>query len=411
FGPFKGQRAVASNPALLTLDLTKDRLACPSGMAWSPDGGRLAVTASAARCGAPSGSDTAVVALYDTRTGKLARRIEPDALLASLGVKGRTGGAAWSPDGETLAFSAVISPAAADGSPAYGLLLVSVLRGEARLITGPAVDVIRPQTQVVWDTTAGQSASVSDQPLPLALSYRWTTDGHLVPEQPLQPGPAPGSFTGSPSRSPKSASIARWQSGTMETIPSLDPNGNPGRGLPIGWYLSSVVPAWSADGRYFTEVSLNTRLVAPGASPAPLQGGICGDARFFIYDEVCAQAGTALPDRALAAALAAAQADQSTVAVVSADWRPDGKVLAVADSLCSSFYPANVNVTLLSTATGQPLAVITAARPYALAPGCADIPGVPYTAWSPSGRQLAFMASSASRITLWSGSSLAALPR
>jgi hypothetical protein len=69
---------------------------------------------------------------------------------------------------------------------------------------------------------------------------------------------------------------------------------------------------------------------------------------------------------------------------------------------------STVKVTLLSTQTGQPLATLTAYRRFTN--GYATTTGVPYTAWSPNGQQLAFADYFSSRITIWGGATLAAPP-
>jgi hypothetical protein len=410
-------------PSALTIDLTNDKLNCPAMMAWSPDSARLAVLARTGFCDRPSNQDVTVLAIYDTRTGKLAQRFKPDDLLANLGFQGRTYGGYWSPDGATLALGAIVYPAAKDGQFSQGLLLVSAQQGAARLIQGQAYDPNKEPPHLTYDAANGQVAWTTDANLPMALTYRWTPGGHIVAETPMPSGGAGAT----PAASPGATSLSRWHSGTLEHIDADRGDGNFGQiPSPVAWYLDASIPTWSPDGHYYTELMLTTRLTADGKPAAPITAGPCASNQvvYASFTAVCAQAGIRPPDAALAAALAAAQAghpltDQAGTSYgtvwnsVSVDWRPDGKVLAAifpADGFENqSSTVTTVKVTLLDTATGKTLATLSAKRRFTN--GSSSTPGVPYTAWSPSGQQLAFEDYFSGRITIWGSESLAALPK
>jgi hypothetical protein len=172
-------------PDTITLDLAKDHLGCPNTLAWSPDGARLAVMTKTGSCASPLSTAVTVLAIYDARTGKLLRRFQPDSLLATLAGTGRAANAEWSPDGATLAVDAVIYPHTQDGQPSLGLLLVSAQQGTARLIQGPSYNPNALYPQVTWDVSNGQAIGAINQTAPPALTYRWTADGRIVPDQPL----------------------------------------------------------------------------------------------------------------------------------------------------------------------------------------------------------------------------------
>lgn len=418
--PRAGKPQVTTVPQVLTIDLNKDRLYCPSDMSWSPDGTRLAMEVMTGSC-TSSGNSVSVLTIFDGRTGKLVQQIRPGALLAKAGMQGQTYGAVWSPDGKTLAVNVVIFPSTTSGKPSVGLLVIDANAGTGRLIQGPTYDpnvLIPPYT---WDLVNGHGTVAPDLAQHLALTYRWLPDGELVPERPLMPdqlaaglGPQPAGI------------ISRWHSGTVEYLYATDKDGNPiPNAAPIAWYLASDIPTWSADARYFAEPLLTTRLVATGQPTGPITTGECANHQLFFYSPICAQVGVAPPDAGLVAALAAAQAgypvmDQYGIvrgtgwASVSVDWRPDGKVLAAllpGDGFDNqnSTTSSTVKVTLLDTATGQTLGTLTTARPYTN--GSATTEGVPYTAWSPNGQQLALVDYFSGRITVWGSASLTGLPK
>jgi hypothetical protein len=388
-------------------------------MTWSPDGTRLAVLARTGFCDRPSNQDVTVLAIYDARTGKLVLRFKPDDLLVNLGFQGRTYGGYWSPDGETLALDTIIYPATKDGQFSQGLLLIAAQQGTTRLIHGPTYDPDKELQQLTWDVANGQVAWTIDANLPLALSYRWTPGGHIVADQPMPTVTPAAPATLGPT------SLSRWHSGTLEQLDSDHGDGNFGQmPPPVAWYLATSIPTWSPDGHYYTELVLPTRLSADGKPSGPLTTGQCADKTYTVIAAVCGQAGTAPPDDGLAAALTAAQAghpltDQVGTSYgtiwnsVSVDWRPDGKVLAAifpADGFENqSSTVTTVRVTLLGTATGQTLATLSAKRRFTN--GSSSTPGVPYTAWSPSGKQLAFEDYFSGRITIWGSESLATLPK
>jgi hypothetical protein len=419
-----GHRAPAPTPVppipdLLTLDLAKVRLNPPTTAAWSPDGRSLAVLAYTPT--AVGGQAPPVVAVFDGRTGKLTRQFALDSTLAAFGWSGFPFTLTWQPDGKALALPYSVAQASNPSVFDDGLLLLP-LHGGSHLLTAPASDPNSPR--VVWDLTAGRAVAGSDAPPPLALTYQFSADGHLVPSAPMRPPQAPGAFTGSPVLGPKQTDFSRWQAGTVDPMLNFDRfNANPNP--PTDALLASFLPQWSADGRYMAFGRVVTRVNAKGATSTPVGGDACVQLVDVDYAEACRQPAAALPDRALQAVLAAVQAGLAPVAPdgthlptnwagAPVSWRPDGKVLATilpADGYFNEtpFGPRmDIKLTLLSTTTGQPLATLSAQR--VLGAGAASSAGIAPMEWSPRGDQLAYL-DYAGRITIWGGTSLSLLPR
>jgi hypothetical protein len=403
-------------PDVLTLDLTKDHLTLPTMAAYSPDGRALAVLASASTT-TPDVQRLPVAAVYDARTGKLTRRFALDTLLAAKQWSGSPFTLTWQPDGKGLALPYSVAQLNNPSVFVNGLLLLP-LHGDARLLITPAGNAFFPRA--VWDVRAGRAVPGSDTPPPLAVTYQFAVDGRLVAGTSTPAPQGTGGFTGSPVQGTRQGGFSRWQAGTLDPITQLGGPQSP----PTDELFASFVPQWSADGRYLSVARFVTRVNAHGASSAPPAGDFCAHADDADIFEACHQPAAVLPDPALQAVLAVVQTGQSPVAPegihlattwvgAPVDWRPDGKVLATifpADGPSSQdpFAPNDVTrVTLLSTATGQVLAILSAKR----APdyGASSVSAIAPTAWSPRGDQLALV-DYAGRITIWGAANLATLP-
>jgi hypothetical protein len=345
----------------LTLDLWASGLDCPRAIAWAPDGLRLAVLASIGACD-PERLPATAIAIFDARQGRLLRRADLSQELAKRNLTGYFGTPVWSPDSATLGFSLSLV-AQPTNQLSSGLLLIPVQGGAAHIFTSPSSAVDEP---LLWNVTTGHSEPWSNS-FPPALTYRWTTSGQLVPDQPLPQAASSADFSGVPSRSADGRTISRWQSGALSPLYPLALNGSPDAGrTPVGWYTAAFPSLWSPDGQYLaTTLPLRTRL--PLAGEGALDSTLCSSQS---AGDVCAQSPAALPDHALESTLNRAQtgyrpqnatSDATTRWTrPSIDWRPDGKVLAAilpGDGF-NDGTPA-IHVTLLSAASGQALTRLT----------------------------------------------------
>nr|MBF6592543.1 hypothetical protein [Ktedonobacterales bacterium] len=307
----------------------------------------------------------------------------------------------WSPEGTLVVLPAIATAATSASSspiaePAAILLAVnggrsSVLRATASLASPSAF---------LWDVRSGTLVSQLSYPLPLALRYRCTADGGITPEQSLSVTPNASLTTGSPVSDPGSGAFSIWQQRTIRTI-YADTTGQPRD--PVDIYAAPV-SAWSPDGRYVAPTLVLGSAPLVGSSPvalAKLTPGSC-----TVKGLPPCRVGSVLsyPDRAFAQVAARfASATPSGDGVVPVAWTPDGKRLATmlpGDNFSSAGTP--VSVTLLDATTGngfRRFQVLTRSET-GVFPTYTDL------FWSPTGRQLAFMDTYTSTITMWGGSSL-----
>jgi hypothetical protein len=392
-------------PSVVSLSLTSAGASCPVAAAWSPDGSRLAVLArqGTVGCDAP-GAPAPVVLVYDARRGRLVTRIDPTRVLARVHAAVDVVGdmpLGWSPDGTLLALPASVLTADTPGAPTRPALLLLPLSGDARVLQGQAPGTTAP---VVWDVRAGTVANVLLAPLAPALRYRWTGDGHVIPDQPLPPVTDGAAFSGSPTSGTAGATFSLWQAGAIVPIfpPSATPLPSDATGSSAVDYYGAQAALWSPDGRYVIPA---LTLAGPfPAAPSALE-------RLTMTPDRCASHGlppctsSLLPyaDRALAEVvgkLAAATGTERDVAVPIA-WSADGRLLATGlpqDGLDGR--TGRLGITVLNTATGEIIHRFTV--DYS---GGGDLlPQLsPVLAWSPKAPRLAFMDAVSGHITIWSG--------
>lgn len=393
----------ASAPPVVSLNLAASGASCPVAAAWSPDGSRLAVLArqGAAGCDAP-GDVAPVVLVYDAGRGRLVTRLDPATALArahaALNMIGTP--LSWSPDGTLLALPAYALTADTPGAPTRPALLLMPLSGDAHVPQGQAPETTAP---LVWDVRGGTLAHVLSAPLAPALRYRWTSDGQVIPDQPLPPVTDGTTFSGSPTGGTASATFSLWQAGAIVPIflPTTTPLPSDSPGVTAVDYYGAQAAIWSPDGRY----------VIPAlalAGPFPAAPGAVE--RLTVTPDRCAGRGlppctsTPLPypDRALAEVvgkLVAATGTARDVAVPIA-WSADGRLLAAVlpqDGLDGR--TGRLSITLLNTATGEIIQRFTVDSS-----GSSDLlPQLsPVLAWSPKAPRLAFMDATFGRITIWS---------
>ncbi len=389
-------------PPVVSLSLASAGASCPVAVAWSPDGAKVAVLArqGASGCDAP-GAPAPVVLVYAPGRGRLITRLDPTPALArahaALNFLGTP--LSWSPDGTLLALPALIL-ADAPGAPTRPALLLMPFAGAARVLQGQIPGTVAP---VVWDVRAGTAANVLSAPLALALRYRWTGDGHVIPDQPLPSVTDGAAFSGSPAGGSAGATFSLWQAGGIVPVfpPSAMPLPSDALGVSAVDFYGAQAAIWSPDGRYMIPA---LALAGPfPAAPGALE-------RLTLAPDRCANHGlppctsTPLPypDRALAevvAKLAVATGTARDVAVPIA-WSADGRLLATGlpqDGLDGR--SGRLGITLLNTATGEIIQRFTVdfSGGGDLLPQLSSV-----LAWSPTALRLAFMDARFGRITIWS---------
>lgn len=390
-------------PDRLTIDLHGSGYSCPSALAWAPDGTRVAVVAQRGPCNQqfPMASYDAVL-IYDSIHGdashnaRLLRILDPlPTLTAAHGIIS-TPSISWSPDGTRVALQVLIEPPAVGSAhpPAYSaLLLLPVAGGNPAL--SPAPQVI-PGSAVIWDTTTATPTGALTYPLPQALSYQWTSDGHLTVGQPVPASLAPDTYLSSSVAWPHDHMVPLWAAGAL--IPIYPDPTRPSASTVVTLFGANV-SAWSPDGRY---VAPHLEFAAPLPAAADALRLLTPNSCSVISSAPCADHPLPYPDKALQS-IATRLVPQPLQNVVPVAWRPDGKVLATilpgegigaADEV--------VHVSLVMTATGETanvLSVDSRSQDYAIG-------SYAVLQWSPTGRQLAFMDTFGSRVTLWGESVL-----
>jgi WD40 repeat protein len=398
---------VPAIPAELDIALGDAGYACPSEMAWSPDGSQIAVFTARNVRDACASSDF-VLAVFDARTGKKIVELDPDAS------QNPDLPFTWTSDGKAIAYQQFANgPTVGTAIPELHVLPISGDVGQT--YQGPTQSFADPHHYplfYIWDTHNGTLASAQyTQPSP-ALTYRWASDGDLTMGQQL-PDAASQAYSGSPVAG--TADISRWQSGQMWPVLPLQATQSTGQTLqspPVAEMLQSRTTLWSPDGRFVAfQVPLQTLLPAvPGGAQPATQ---CQGANFTDW---CALPRAPYPDAALAAARAKADAGftqtynghtfPTTWPLVPVSWRPDGKLLAtVLPGDGREALAAHITVSLLRTDTAEVATRLNAKHSPSNNSGWTlDVP----ITWSPSGQQLALIDSDNSRLTIWGGAALPA---
>jgi hypothetical protein len=221
----RGVLSRATPPAVLTLDLEGAGYSCPSALAWSPDGARLAVVAMHGfrPCANGIGGDPDAVLLYDATSGTLPRALDLQGALASAHVSLIDPTLGWSPDGRWVALRADDYSYAQPGAPGHpALMLLPTDGGPARVsiadaLTEPLFDA------PIWEVSSGTVTSVLAYPLPLALTYGWTADGRITPQVSMPTvtaGATPSTLGGSvPSAAADPQAFPLYQDGVVEPLP------------------------------------------------------------------------------------------------------------------------------------------------------------------------------------------------
>ncbi len=219
-------RKIATRPVtpapiqpLLSIDASISE-SCPTGIAWSPDGLKIAVAADGeqTQCDTSDPGRTQDVTLYDARTGAQLKRINIFLTLQQLKVN--AGGAyaeqpSWSPDGSMIIVPFILLDTTGQHS---GLLVISVGRDAPRVL----IDTADTQPMLaVWNLKTGKMVAAQTKALPQALTYSWSADGSIQPGEPAPTRSVTASvtaYTGSPVEQARGASFSRWRSGWIAPV-------------------------------------------------------------------------------------------------------------------------------------------------------------------------------------------------
>lgn len=401
-----------SLPAVLTIDLQAAHLLCPTALAWSPDGTRIAAWGSSTTC--EQGQPLYVV-LYDARTGHEQRTINLANFFAAHNLTAIISALTWSPDGRALVAQVGLAPSRR-GDGFRQALLVFPLNGDAPRLSAP----ITPSqvAPVLWNVPAVSGSTISAA-LPPALAYEWTAQGGIVPTQAFPQsvssgGASSSAFTGRPTP-PNGFSF--WQGGQITPIWPADPTGGlPDKSRPPAaeQFMSSPI-LWSPDGQWLSfapQLQSVVALQAPPTPPALADPLLC---QALVLPTSCRPAVVPLPDAATAEVLRAVQRpvpftlpDGTTLAdyrSAALAWSPKGKLLATVlppDQFSGVTTLDRTTVTVFNTTTAGALARLRYSCPLG-GSGCSTRA----LSWSPGGQQLAALDSSADLAVLWSTQQLA----
>lgn len=411
-------------PDPLALNVGDAGETCVDGVAWSPDGTRLAVLGGDS-CLVQTATSYAAekLVVYDARTGRqmwsktfggpVLQQIVPPSMRGDAGALAQVAinysAPLWSPDGRSIALSfnafQTYTPGQ-NGEPkqyGWGLIVVPLATADTRVIEGPSVvsvaggtglpGLTEPYPVGRWDLRAGRLEEISLAP---GLAYTWANQDELVrtAEQPTGQGAAVGNPLGG-------RSFTLWQSGTVSYAPAngcAPPNGPnpspPPAYSPNDFYVLSLgATAWSPDGRYLLwgpdiEGRLPLAPSAPGPTPTllpPFQRAV-----YNCSDFGPASRYSLLPIRDAGLRAALGEISLGTNPSVEVMWRPDGKVLAVAPGDVASGEPA---LTLYDTTTGRVLRQFSLTQIETWAAGGGQLSGGPFAAmaWSPDGARMALL--------------------
>ncbi len=388
---------------ITTLRLPEGVRSCVVDGAWSPDSAQVALVRDSA-CDTSATQPSPNVMIFNGATGKLLSAFPLDATLLE-GVRGdptmRAAGAyrvgfervAWEPDDIQIAILFTVFPIYGSGATAFGLALLTV-RGvdtgamsawtntpSAYTPSGP-LTLTGPHTVAEWDIQEGHR-TLTVTP---AYAYRWGADGSLEPVAPPTAQSASADLAGG---------FSMWRSGRIWAVNALTCDNGVEKLLSqpyIALNLSTL--AWSPDGRYVTQVSVNGRYDTPGAPTQTTQEpqstpSTCGGGQVTPDQLPLAP----IHDAGLRAALTLAASGGNVS--VELEWRPDGQRLA---ALTFNIAGTGSAIVIYDCRTGAPLRRYTA--------GQFPINGLPGTgpaknfdtvftggSWSPDGRRLLIEAS------------------
>lgn len=387
-------------PPVNSIDLGVYNLSCPMDLQWSPDGTQIALWATLGDCGNQQ-TGGPELAIFDTRTGKLANSVMLYSLLPKQGLPGTLipSPFAWSPDGASLSFTVgytYYQPPAPDAP--HGLITITLAHDTARYIADPApLPATMDGATRIWDMASGTLAHTitpdAAHPwgvgvsLPSTGAYIWGADGSLAP--------ADTDATGK-------GVVSVWQTGTIVPVYAIASNediqGPPDEYVPQDWVYSSNIPQWSPDHRYLAlPVSLAARLPAgPHAYPVAGCAQLCNATPVAPMDMAFSAALTAAIKGWVAPGAAQGQPPQWYEMDIA--WRADRHELAtMLPNEDFNLAQPIAKVSIFNTQTGTlitklsiPRAVVNVYNPGVL----------PQIAWSPRGASLAAIDEADATLTL-----------
>ena len=438
FAPQGGTTSTARRPAPpLQLADAQARVDCPRDVAWSPDGSHIAVLGYAQRCPFyepeipfPIAPD-AIVAVYDTASGRLVGEFHPDdlirktvtlpplvqAFLATANVETKPQLSVelrhirWLPDGKRLAVTGYFflpsgPPVQNDaGLPSWpGTLTDTLLVADAggantQVATAPAhvlatpIPITEPGNQtmdaaVEWDLAtmkpvalpATLAPSSPQGTLAPALAYQWGPGGALSIRTPLGNTPAAESID-----APDGAWFSVWQPAVAEYA-AFQPTEAP---LYRWW---SEFAALSPAGRYLLDGGVIEWVARPRGQPAdPEETSFTHTEHAPLLPLRDAAMRTLFDDLT-----ADGVANHGGGRILTA-WRPDGKVLVAVAAVGDPRNPRDA-IRFYDSAAGKLLATLNVP-----ARSLADVQSVGprVMRWSPDGSRLFLLDPGLQLATIW----------
>lgn len=403
------------------IDLSASKLYCPQTPVWSPDGRQIAIIASDVRCIEQNNTTPPdqFIGVFDATTGKPDRIIAFKDALAPFKLDGMLTAIAWSPDSKSLALFGPVLPTPTVGVNLPALVLYPLTGQQAapRVIVASETssDLTNPQ---VWNVDGSTAGPVIDGLLAPALTYRWTSDGHIATAQPFPPDES-----GVTGRSASDGVITFWQTGYLDALSILDghytnthfTNGATGPVAPTGVFFSASPVLWSPDGRYVVSgVSMGGPVVF---SMPPTAAMTCPSPDPNRSQSIpCQLRALPQPDPAFAAVATATLKGESFTFTnqsgnpvttsswpeVPVAWSSNGKyLLTILPGDEERDKVDQTTVTVFETVTGMAVKQYQQKIPMSGA-SCSSV----YPAWSPNGARIALAQCSTDSIILWNSGDL-----
>jgi Tol biopolymer transport system component len=399
-----------SQATTLPTQVTIHASGCPYQQVWSPNGQTLATLSALPPCASP---DTSLLhtslTLYSAATGNAHQQLALSTVQAVTQNPGNLVGMGWSPDGKTIVMDIDISQNIIDTATRSAMLLLIPTNGGQPTAMRQSEHVTETNQYTnfapIWNIRTKRIVAVLPDPMPAALTYRWTTNGQLAPGQPFPTGGAT-SYTGRPQAN---GAILFWQDGVFSPVYPELPNSpftpDPSKPPAAVLFTTGPVAVWSPDGSEVTFEAF-TGLFAD----QQLTTQMCAQLVLQPYTAPACPASQLTAPNAAVAALVAAALHPVPVTIAGAAvsfyqntqvaWSPHGSLVATvlpADQFETAGETSRSRepIKLFSTANGAQ----TAQRVYQCDGAAACQTGG--LAWSPTGNQLAFIDSGNGIITLW----------
>lgn len=409
-------------PNELVLDLQQSSLDCPVQAAWSPDTLSIAVTLTKEGCDVSPGAPQPMqIAVFDARTGALKQTFDTQRVVPAGSASLPSGAILWSRDGREVLFDATTTDNQGELIPALAIFRLD--GGKPRVLRSAPVAADNRVASVIWNMSAGGATTLPTPPVP-ALSYQWGANGAVTVADAAPSTTQTQGYSGSPVFTPESQTIPLWQPGVLVPLQGVDKTGTSTPFLaPPAYAFAASTYVWSPDGRYLTALlHLVGRLPAlPGIQAERLVPGHCFSGMRDLRP-ACTNPAVPFADHALEAVVRAAEVpqvltfpgqptiEQYVRAAVPVAWRPDGKLLATilptnGFGVLNST-PTTITVSLYDTATGKQIAAL--GIKHTPSSSGDTLPSDDVLAWSPTGKQLAFVDYNSNRVVIWGASQLPA---